>query len=139
MIFVWADFLVSGTHWRAAAPWEHGDAIMSGTLHGQSWALALGLGYLAPRWQVRMAHFYVCICRQLAPADILNEQVRIRFHGSNARVLNVKSIHFLHSWKATFAKKTLATARTTTRAVIWGSWPCLTQCQGLGGRMRPRP
>ena len=44
--------LWTGTHWRAAAPWPHGDTIMSGTLHGQSWALLLGLGHLAPSWQL---------------------------------------------------------------------------------------
>lgn len=44
--------LWTGTHWRAAAPWPHGDTIMSGTLHGQTWALLLGLGELAPTWQL---------------------------------------------------------------------------------------
>jgi hypothetical protein len=46
--------LWTGTHWRAAAggSWTHGDAIMSGTLHGQSWAHLLGLGLLAPKEQL---------------------------------------------------------------------------------------
>ena len=46
------ETLWTGTHWRAAAPWPHGDAIMSGTLHGQSWANLLGLGLLAPKEQL---------------------------------------------------------------------------------------
>ena len=56
------DTLWTGTHWRAAAgvcrstpsrpcsyqSWPWGDAVMSGSLHGQSWASALGLGPLMP-------------------------------------------------------------------------------------------
>lgn len=47
------ETLWTGTHWRAAAPWPHGDAVMSGTLHGQSWANLLGLGLLAPAEQLQ--------------------------------------------------------------------------------------
>ena len=32
---------------------SHGDAVMSGTLHGQSWASLLGLGLLMPRQQLQ--------------------------------------------------------------------------------------
>jgi uncharacterized protein (DUF608 family) len=56
------DTLWTGTHWRAAVgvcrstgsrpcsyqSWPWGDAVMSGSLHGQSWASALGLGPLMP-------------------------------------------------------------------------------------------
>ena len=49
--------LWTGTHWRAAAPWPHKDAIMSGTLHGQSWANLLGLGLLAPASQL-LSHIH---------------------------------------------------------------------------------
>lgn len=61
--------LWTGTHWRAASGggWPHGDAAMSGTLHGQSWASLLGLGDLMPRAQLasHVAHEVALNCRSV--------------------------------------------------------------------------